>query len=168
MENIDVFKRLVLCADGQPITTSRKVADAFGKRHSDVLRAIRNLDCDDEFNERNFALVDFIDVKGEVRQEYTMTKDGMAFLVMGFTGKESAKWKVAYIRAFNWMASKLQERHEIDMLMHDFTRRELASVSDGSFHGRGLAKRKVDKSNLADELASINSRLQFALELIEK
>lgn len=170
MENIDVFKRLVLCADGQPITTSRKVADAFGKRHSDVLRAIDRLQCSDEFNERNFAFSYEINelANGKPERVCSMTKDGMAFLVMGFTGKDAAKWKEAYISAFNWMASKLQERHEIDMLMHDFTRRYLASVSDGSFHGRGLAKRKVDKSNLADELASINSRLQLALELIEK
>jgi hypothetical protein len=36
-----------------------------------------------------------------------MTKDGFTFLAMGFTGKEAAKWKEAYINAFNKMAEQL-------------------------------------------------------------
>ncbi|WP_250134786.1 Rha family transcriptional regulator, partial [Pseudomonas aeruginosa] len=31
--------------DGQVVTTSLKVAERFGKRHDNVLRAIDNLDC---------------------------------------------------------------------------------------------------------------------------
>ena len=50
--------------DGVPITTSRAVAEQFGKRHSDILRAIENtveqLNETEQgagFSERNFALV---------------------------------------------------------------------------------------------------------------
>lgn len=34
---------------------SRYVAECFEKRHDDVLKSIRNLDCSDEFRLRNFA-----------------------------------------------------------------------------------------------------------------
>jgi hypothetical protein len=37
---------------------------------------------------------------------YEMTRDGFTFLAMGFTGKEAARWKEAYIAAFNAMAEQ--------------------------------------------------------------
>lgn len=40
----------------QVLTNSKIVSEVFGKRNSDVLRDIRNLDCSKEFHERNFAL----------------------------------------------------------------------------------------------------------------
>ena len=39
---------------------------------------------------------------------YNVTKDGFMFLVMGFTGKQAAAIKEAYINAFNQMADTLQ------------------------------------------------------------
>ena len=58
------FREMVTTLDNKIITTSLKVADYFGKRHKDVLRAIRNLKCSDDFTQRNFAPVDFIDKMG--------------------------------------------------------------------------------------------------------
>ncbi len=92
---------------GQPVTTSLKVAKVFGKQHKDVLRKIATLDCSKDFNERNFALVTYQDGKGEARPAYEMTKDGFIFVVMGFTGAKAAATKEAYINAFNWMAEQL-------------------------------------------------------------
>jgi Rha family phage regulatory protein len=88
-------------------TTSLKVAEAFGKLHKDVLRKIQTLDCSPEFNQRNFAPVEYVDAKGEKRAAYEMTKDGFMFLVMGFTGKAAAQIKEAYINAFNLMHDKI-------------------------------------------------------------
>ena len=39
---------------------------------------------------------------------YLITRDGFVFLVMGFTGKTAAKFKEAYIRAFNVMEERLR------------------------------------------------------------
>lgn len=96
---------------GRPITTSLKVAEVFGKQHKDVLRKIVTLDCSKNFNERNFALVTYLDGKGEARPAYEMTKDGFIFVVMGFTGARAAATKEAYINAFNWMAEQLAAQH---------------------------------------------------------
>ncbi|WP_427184860.1 Rha family transcriptional regulator [Bordetella bronchialis] len=103
---------------GCPMVTSLQIAEHFGKRHRDVLRAIRNLGCSCEFNERNFALVDYIDEKGEVRPVYHITRDGFAILAMGFTGKPAMRWKEAYIQAFNLMEAKLRELHVAPLLEH--------------------------------------------------
>lgn len=102
---------LISLQQGQPVTTSLKVAELFGKQHKDVLRKIATLDCSKDFNERNFALVTYQDGKGEARPAYEMTKDGFIFVVMGFTGAKAAATKEAYINAFNWMAEQLAAEH---------------------------------------------------------
>lgn len=92
---------------GHATTTSLQVAESFGKLHKDVLRAIDNLDVSPEFSQRNFAPAEYTDAQGKKRPAYTITRDGFAFLAMGFTGKEAAKWKEAYITAFNAMEAEL-------------------------------------------------------------
>lgn len=94
-------------------TTSLKVAEAFGKRHSHVLRAIENMDCSPEFSSAHFWAHAEKIMAGAVQRNskyYEMTKDGFMFLVMGFTGKKAAQVKEAYINAFNWMADKLKKK----------------------------------------------------------
>ena len=95
-----------------PTTTSLNIADKFEKRHADVLRSVENLECSKEFNKRNFALVDYMDTKGEKRPMYIITRDGFAFLAMGFTGKKAAWWKEQYITAFNSMEEILRRQQE--------------------------------------------------------
>lgn len=101
------MNQLVFIQDGKTVTDSLTVAEVFGKRHSDVLRSIDNLECSAEFNERNFASVDYIDAKGQHRRKVIMNQDGFSFLVMGYTGKEAARFKEMYIRAFNQMREQL-------------------------------------------------------------
>lgn len=79
-----------------------------------MLQAKRNLECYNDFNERNFAPVVFIEEfpnTTEWRIEYHMTRDGFTFLVMGFNGKEAARRKEKYISAFNAMEQRLLPEH---------------------------------------------------------
>lgn len=85
-------------------TTSLSVANVFEKRHSDILAQIREFPKDD-FNERNFSLVKYLDQKGEARPMYNLTRDGFLLLVMGFIGARAYKWKIKFIEAFNKMES---------------------------------------------------------------
>ena len=101
--------------EGHVTTTSNQIAEHFGKQHKDVLRAIRNLrnTVDADFYQRNFALIQIVTDLGigRTRQDpaYRITRDGFVFLAMGFTGKEAAAWKVAYLTAFNNMEAELQK-----------------------------------------------------------
>ena len=92
---------------GNMFTTSLIVAQAFEKNHFDVLKAIKNLECSPQFNERNFAAVEYMDAKGEMRPAYRLTRDGFSFLAMGFTGKKAAAWKEKFLEAFNVMEKAL-------------------------------------------------------------
>lgn len=102
--------------DGKVTTTSIDVARHFGKRHDNVIQAIRNLECSEAFRLLNFK--ETIQVipgpKGSKREEpaYRMTRDGFTFLCMGFTGKEAARWKEAYIDAFNRMEEQLAQQKD--------------------------------------------------------
>lgn len=100
---------LVSIDGGEPRTTSLAVADKFGRRHSNILRAIANMDCSKDFAKRNFELCFKINdlQNGKKQPFYNMTKDGFIFLVMGFTGKVAAEFKEDYINEFNRMADKL-------------------------------------------------------------
>lgn len=165
-EQIELFQKLVSAQEGEVFTTSRQIAELFEKEHRNVLRAIRLLDCDKEFTALNYELTDFIDKNGDPRPEYLMTKDGMVFLVMGFTGKKAAQFKLLYIRAFNWMAEQIRTTHELTSWQHDFTRREAVSVANGTLHGQGLARRRIEKHALSHEQAVIHAKLQLCLNLI--
>ncbi|EIE8402539.1 Rha family transcriptional regulator [Salmonella enterica] len=101
----------VIIENGRAVTTSVAVAEYFRKMHKDVLKKIDNLDCSAEFNERNFAPVDYTDAKGEKRPAYQITKNGFVFLVMGFTGKKAAAFKEAYIAEFDRMENELRQQN---------------------------------------------------------
>lgn len=108
---------LFLSTDGQPFTTSRAVAERFGKTHKDVLRAIESLLIampDPEFSRRNFAprKYQYTTARNQLREapEYHLTHDGFALLAMGFTGREALAWKIAFLQAFNALEAELHAR----------------------------------------------------------
>ena len=99
--------------DGRIYTTSMQVAEHFGKRHDNVLKAVRRLECSDDFRLLNFeeTVVTRENPRGGAPIEspaFRITRDGFVFLAMGFTGKEAAAWKEAYILAFNQMEAELK------------------------------------------------------------
>lgn len=97
----------VFIQNGKAVTTSQAVAEYFNKRHDDVLKKLRSLDCSPKFTARNFAASEYTDSTGRKLPMYEMTKDGFVFLVMGFTGKKAAAFKEAYIAEFNRMENEL-------------------------------------------------------------
>lgn len=109
MQDITHILADLTAIDGQPMTTSRKVAARFGKDHAKVLRSIASitLGMSPAFSKANFGLASYADAQGKQRKEYVITKDGFAMLAMGFTGSEALKWKESYISAFNRMAEQI-------------------------------------------------------------
>ncbi|ENR0732164.1 Rha family transcriptional regulator [Escherichia coli] len=99
----------IAIVDGQAVTSSLAVANFFSKRHDDVLKKIRTLECSASFTARNFSVSDYTDCTGRKLSCYQITRDGFAFLAMGFTGKRAAQFKEAYINAFNQMEKQLSK-----------------------------------------------------------
>jgi Rha family phage regulatory protein len=113
---------LVKIIDGKSCTSSRLIAQYFNKQHKDVLRAISNLDCTEEFNRRNFSPIFFTDNYGREQSEFAISRDGFTFLVMGFTGRKAAKFKKDFIPEFNRLDAIIRNQQklllQIDILIH--------------------------------------------------
>lgn len=106
------MSELVMIRNNQVVVSSRQVAEAFKKRHSDTLRAVRRVinsaqNCVQWFRERSYK-----DDSGKKCCEYLITKDGFMLLVMGFSGEKAMQIKVAYINAFNEMEKQLKEKQQ--------------------------------------------------------
>lgn len=99
--------RLVFIENSKVVTDSLTVADMFGKEHKHILRDIERLECSAEFSQSNFGPSTYKNERGREYPKYNMTRDGFTFLVMGYTGKEAARFKEDYIRAFNDMEQQL-------------------------------------------------------------
>ncbi len=101
---------LVKIENGQLLTSSLIVAEVFGKEHKNVLQAIENVECSEQFSRLNFQLSEYTNSRGKKYPCYAITEKGFMFLAMGFTGKTAAEWKEKFIFAFEEMANKLKAK----------------------------------------------------------
>ena len=99
--------------DEQVYTTSRIVAEKFGKEHKHVIRDIEELirtmvQPIESIHQPKFGLVKndyfiadgYLDAKGETRKQYLITEKGAMLLIMGFTGEKAFAIKTKFIDEF--------------------------------------------------------------------
>lgn len=91
--------------DGVPVTTSRAVAEQFGKRHDHIIRDIQSLIAmlNETENGKAFILPNFGEItapdsKGRDQKIYLLTRDGFTLLAMGFTGAKAVQFGNAKMR----------------------------------------------------------------------
>lgn len=100
--------QLVITYKERVTTTSLLIAEKFGKRHDDVLRAIRNIECSDEFRVRNFTDSFYKSKQNKDLPMFILTRDAFTMLVMSFTGSMAAKFREEFIDEFNRMEAVLK------------------------------------------------------------
>lgn len=103
---------LVEIVNNQVVVSSRMVAERFGKRHVEVLDAIRSIERCVENSTELFKKVELTDSYGRLQPAYLMNRDGFSLLAMGFTGSDALEWKLKYIKAFNAMEAELNKPKE--------------------------------------------------------
>lgn len=100
---------------GQPITTSKIIADYFGKQHKHVLRDIDRIIKTDAACAPNFGptSLEIAMPNGGTRsvRGYTLNSRAFALLVMGFTGAEALRWKVKFLDAFDRLAERERDNY---------------------------------------------------------
>lgn len=99
--------------NGEPVASSRQIAENFGKEHRHVLRDVDTMKEDVPNFGQMFFQVETPDSYGRPQRTYLMNRDGFSLLVMGFTGKAALEWKLKYIAAFNEMEKKLAQRPQL-------------------------------------------------------
>ncbi len=74
------MNELVEIKNNQIVTTSRQVAESFGKRHSDVIRAIEDKLANAKLRSL-FYESEYTDSQGKKRKEYLMNRVSIRFAV---------------------------------------------------------------------------------------
>ena len=93
---------------GQIVTSSRDVAEKFGKERKHVNETIKKLMVENSTVKDMFILTQYKSSRGRMENEYLMNRDGFSLIAMGFTGKKALEWKLKFINAFNSMEEKLK------------------------------------------------------------
>lgn len=99
--------------NGEPVASSRQIAESFEKRHDHVMRDIDSIKKDAPNFGEMFFETQAPDSYGRPQRTYLMNRDGFTLLAMGFTGKAALEWKLKYIQAFNAMEKQLARRPQL-------------------------------------------------------
>jgi len=105
-----IASELIKIKNNRTVTTTLDVAAMFERRHNNVLRDVKNLECSDEFRHLNYEEREYQDGGGRTYPIIEMSKDGFTILAMGYKGKKAMQFKEAYIAAFNYMEDLLHQQ----------------------------------------------------------
>ena len=102
--------------NGEPVVSSRQIAESFEKRHDHVMRDIEDImrGLPKNGDTPMFYKTEYVhEQNGQSYPMYMMNRDGFTLLAMGFNGKAALEWKLKYIAAFNEMEKKLAEKPQL-------------------------------------------------------
>lgn len=108
-----ISKEAFKVIEGRPVTSSRIVAEYFGKQHHHVVRDIRSLVAQKPELEasRNFAQwSEEVEIGSGAKRTvicYWMDRKGFSILAMGFTGAKALDFKCAFYDEFERMEKQL-------------------------------------------------------------
>ena len=135
--------------NGEPVVSSRQIAESFGKEHRNVMRDIENLMSEGALKNEHtplFYKTEYVhEQNGQTYPMYLMNRDGFTLLAMGFTGKAALEWKIKYITAFNAMEQQLNQRQP--------------DLSELSPELRCLIRLEQQQKQQAQELVRLNQKL---------
>lgn len=142
IEKLGIFER-----DTDAWVYSYDIAKLFGKRHGDVIRSVERCmeEVSEEFCQRNFASAKVPGRKGGERKAYRLNRKAFSYVVMGFTGERAAKFKEAYIEAFERMSDLIFTR---EVAKHGYKEMS-AAVADCIGRDAKVFQEEADRVNLA-------------------
>ena len=152
---------IVLSENGKIKTTSKIIADVFGKAHRKIIRDIEQLECSEDFRAANFGLSYYTSQQNKKLTCYDITEDGFYFLCMGFTGKKAAKWKESFIATFREMRKAMSDVDSRIIKLEQEAKRLKKAGSEWSKMGHEI--NRVKKGHLL-EVEKVMSEVQMKLE----
>lgn len=122
MTKIDKSKAIVAC--NYDTMTSLEVAELTGMRHADLLRDIRKMEVAwQKINKRKFALVEYIDAKGEQRPMYQLNKKEWLYIATKFNDEA----RVMLINRWEYLENE-RRKYEIEREIGKMVRRTLTDA----------------------------------------
>ena len=142
--------------NGEPVVSSRQIAESFGKEHKHVLDAVKNLVAENSAAKSMFHLSSF-ENRGKKYPMYLLNRDGFSLLAMGFTGKEAVQWKLKYIAAFNAMEKQLAQRPPLSR--SELMAQALIAAHDELEHKNAQIEEMTPKAVFADAVRASKSSI---------
>ena len=165
--------------EGRAVTSSFKVAEYFGKKHSDVVRAVDDLIAKNQELQvlRNFARYSetvSLNDKGATRKvpAYWMDRKGFCLLAMGFTGAKALEFKCAFYDQFERMEEALRAPSDQSALITTTEQYEIrkaikARAKNSSVHYQTVYNALYDYFKIASYKDLRHDQMKAALALIE-
>lgn len=170
----DAFKVI----EGRPVTSSRIVAEYFGKKHSDVVRAVVNtIAAKPELEaSRNFAQwSEDVEIGSGAKRTvvgYWMDRKGFSILAMGFTGAKALDFKCAFYDQFERMEEALRAPTDQSAQISTSEQYEIrkaikARAKNSSVHYQTVYNALYDYFKIASYKDLRHDQMKAALTLIE-
>lgn len=170
----DAFKVI----EGRPVTSSRIVAEYFGKKHSDVVRAVVNtIAAKPELEaSRNFAQwSEDVEIGSGAKRTvvgYWMDRKGFSILAMGFTGAKALDFKCAFYDQFERMEEALraptgQSAQISTSEQYEIRKAIKARAKNSSVHYQTVYNALYDYFKIASYKDLRHDQMKAALALIE-
>ena len=165
--------------EGRAVTSSFKVAEYFGKKHSDVVRAVDDLIAKNQELQvlRNFARYSetvSLNDKGATRKvpAYWMDRKGFCLLAMGFTGAKALEFKCAFYDQFERMEEALRAPSDQSALITTTEQYEIrktikSRAKNSSVHYQTVYNALYDYFKIASYKDLRHDQMKAALALIE-
>lgn len=165
--------------EGRAVTSSFKVAEYFGKKHSDVVRAVDDLIAKNQELQvlRNFARYSetvSLNDKGATRKvpAYWMDRKGFCLLAMGFTGAKALDFKCAFYDQFERMEEALRAPSDQSALITTTEQYEIrktikSRAKNSSVHYQTVYNALYDYFKIASYKDLRHDQMKAALTLIE-
>lgn len=145
MKQEELTELVMTGKNNEALTTSKIVANEFGKSHKHVIESIENIlnsrDKPSDSNKaenwalQNMFIKDSYKAKGSLRNYpiYYMTRDGFSLLAMGFTGKKALQFKLKFIEAFNKMEEYIKNENKPSYMLEDKVERAKKWVEEQEY-----------------------------------
>ncbi len=162
------FSQFIDNNDGIFTTDSIRVAQGHKKQHRNIVALIRKRMAEaGEWGVLNFKQTPHVNAQnGEVYDVFTMTQAGYQFLVGKMNGKLATEHQIAFINAFDAaLALAKNQREGLQAKIFSKQIEKAASEKQGSFHGRGLYQRKLEKMAIEPALVALLNMAQPSLLL---
>lgn len=164
--------------EGRPVTSSRIVAEYFGKQHHHVVRDIRTLISQKPDLERNANFGECSETinlaNGATRQVpfFWMDRKGFSLLAMGFTGAKALDFKCAFYDQFERMEEALRAPSDQSALITTTEQYEIrktikSRAKNSSVHYQTVYNALYDYFKIASYKNLRHDQMKAALTLIE-
>ena len=164
--------------EGRPVTSSRIVAEYFGKQHHHVVRDIRTLISQKPDLERNANFGECSETinlaNGATRQVpfFWMDRKGFSLLAMGFTGAKALDFKCAFYDQFERMEEALRAPSDQSALITTSEQYEIrktikSRAKNSSVHYQTVYNALYDYFKIASYKDLRHDQMKAALALIE-